>query len=167
MTTSHRLFPATNRATPETETNGYLGADIGRKATIDLSPHTFNCALRSVANEDLILVQARYLEHGDPVRCAVGISLVLRNLAKELFGEQRIDKLRRVSWLNFLLRTSNPTMMRPDVIETMSAALYGDTSDVQLPGDCSFWFEAARHWIDFQEDLIPLTSCTAARESNV
>lgn len=167
MTTSHRLSSASNRATPATETNGYLGAYVGREATIDLSPDTFNCALRSVANEELDLAHARYLEHGDPVRCAVGISLVLRNFANEIFGEQRIDKLRRVSWLNFLLRTSGPKMMRPDVIETMSAALYGDPIDVELPGDCSFWFEAARHWIDFQRDLIPVTSCTTPRESNL
>ncbi|MFT5695966.1 MAG: hypothetical protein ACI9QQ_001945, partial [Myxococcota bacterium] len=55
MTTSHRLSSASNRATPATETNGYLGAYVGREATIDLSPDTFNCALRSVANEELDL----------------------------------------------------------------------------------------------------------------
>jgi hypothetical protein len=134
---------------------------------LDLSASTFNRALRSVALQELEIVRARYIEHGDPIRCAVGISLVLRSLAKELFGEERISRLRRVSWLNFLLRTSGEGHFRPHVIETMSAALFGDPPEVELPGDCDFWFEAAEHWIEHQRNRRPLTTCETPIESDV
>ncbi len=99
--------------------------EVHEPPRLDLSASTFNQALRAVALEELEVVRARYIEHRDPVRCAVGVSLVLRSLAMELYGEERVCRLRRVSWLNFLLRTSNERLFRPHVIETMSAALYG------------------------------------------
>ncbi len=136
-------------------------------AGLDLSPETYNRALRDVAFEDLAVVRARYLEHRDPVRCAVGISLVLRSFARDVFGEERINKLRRVAWLNFLLRTSNEQVLRPDFIETMSAALFGDPVDVELPGDCSFWFEAAERWIAYQSGQHPLSTCTTSFGHNL
>ncbi|MCP5043274.1 MAG: DUF4381 domain-containing protein [bacterium] len=126
---------------------------------IDFSPVTYNQALRDVAVEELAIVRARYLQHRDPVRCAVGISLVLRSFAKDVFGEERVSRLRRIAWLNFLLRTSNERVLRPDVIETMSAALYGDPVGVDLPGDCTFWFEAAERWIEHQRERKPITTC--------
>jgi hypothetical protein len=128
-------------------------------ASLDLSSGALNQALRDVAHEELNVVRARYFEHADPVRCAVGISLVLRSLAKDLFGEERIRRLRQVSWLNFLLRTSNSKLLRPDVLETMSAALYGVPPEMDLPRDCSFWFEAAEGWIDHQRNQSPITPC--------
>lgn len=127
--------------------------------TLDLSASTLNRALRDVALEELALVRMRYAAHRDPVRCAVGISLVLRSLAKELFGEERINRLRQVSWLNFLLRSSNAQLLRPDVLETLSAALFGNPREMDLPRDCSFWFEAAEGWIDHQHDRLPHTTC--------
>ncbi len=141
--------------------------DTHEPPSLDLSAATFNRALRAVAIEELEVVRARYVEHRDPVRCAVGVSLVLRSLAKELFGEERVRRLHRVSWLNFLLRTSNDQLFRPHVIETMSAALYGDPADVELPADCSFWFDAARHWIDHQRGQRPLLTCEAPAEVDV
>lgn len=144
-----------------------LTSDYPEYPVLDLSASTFNRALRNVALEELKIVRARYIEHGDPIRCAVGISLVLRSLAKELFGEERINRLRRVSWLNFLLRTSGERHFRPHVIETMSAALFGDPPEVALPGDCGFWFEAAEQWIEHQRNRRPLTTCEAPVESDV
>ncbi|MDP6979239.1 MAG: hypothetical protein QF570_11660 [Myxococcota bacterium] len=134
---------------------------------LDLSSETYNQALRDVAVEELAVVRARYLEHRDPVRCAVGISLVLRNFARDVFGEERVNKLKRITWLNFLLRTSNAQVLRPDFIETMSAALFGDPVDVELPGDCSFWFETAERWIAHQSGQRPLSTCTASFGRNL
>ena len=124
----------------------------------ELSPGKLDRAFRDVALEELEIVREQYLEHADPIRCAVGISLVLRSLAIEFFGEERICRLRRLSWLNFLLRTSGEDVFRPDVIETMSAVLYGDPPEVELPGDCSFWFDAAEAWIEHPHDLRPMTT---------
>lgn len=128
------------------------------RPTLDLSASTLNRALRDVALEELALVQVRYAAHRDPVRCAVGISLVLRSLARDLFGEERINRLRQVSWLNFLLRTSNSQLLRPDVLETLSAALFGNPREMDLPRDCTFWFEAAEGWIDHQRSQLPHTT---------
>lgn len=139
----------------------------GERARLDLSEETYNRALRDVAIEELRVVRNRYLEHQDPVRCAVGISLVLRNFARDVFGEDRINRLRRVAWLNFLLRTSNEQVLRPDFIETMSAALFGDPVGVELPSDCSFWFETAERWIAFQAHRRPVSTCATSLGANL
>ncbi len=120
---------------------------------LELSDDALHKALRDVAIEELGIARKRYEEHRDPVRCAVSISLVLRSLAKDLYGESRIGLLRRVGWLNFLLKTSDADLFRPHVIETMSAALYGDPADVALPSDCGFWFDTADKWIRYQEQI--------------
>ena len=62
--------------------------------------------------------------------------------------------------MNFLLRTSSANILRPDFIETMSAALHGDPRDVKLPSDCSDWFETAERWIEFQAHRRPVSSCS-------
>jgi hypothetical protein len=128
---------------------------------LDLTASTLNQALRDVAHEELQAVRNRYHQHGDPVRCAVGISLALRTLAEDIYGEPRISRFRGVAWLNFLLRTSDDTVLRPDFIETMSPALYGDPIDVELPNDCSFWFDVATSWIDYQRNQPPAVACVA------
>ena len=145
----------------------YLVGDMLSLPTLDLSAATLNRALRDVALEELTLVRARYDVHRDPVRCAVGISVVLRSLAKDLFGEKRIEQLRRGSWLRFLLRTSDQPPLRPDVLETMSAALYEDPPGMKLPEDCTFWFQAAEDWIDHQRDQRPLMTCAEPVESDI
>jgi hypothetical protein len=142
----------------DTATEAALPVDSLESAVLELSPSKLDRAFRDVALEELEIVRERYLEHLDPVRCAVGISLVLRSLAKEFFGEERICRLRRLSWLNFLLRTSDENVFRPQVIETMSAALYGDPCGVELPLDCSLWFDAAETWIEHPHDLRPMTT---------
>jgi len=133
----------------------------------DLSTETYSQALRDLAIEELEVVRARYQGHRDPVRCAFGISLVLRSFAKDIFGEDRISRLRRIGWLNFLVRTSDEHLLQPDVIETMSAALYADPIGVALPGDCSFWFDAAQRWIEYQEHHRPITTCEASFGRNL
>ena len=133
---------------------------------LDFSAGTFNHALRDVANEELEIVRDRYNKHRDPVRCAVGISLVLRALAGDFFGERLIARFRGVGWLSFLLRTSDDTLLRSDFVETMSAALYGDPVDVALPNDCSFWFDAATSWIDHQCNQRTAVACEVRLESN-
>ena len=108
---------------------------------------SYICALCDLARENLVIAEMRYVDHRDPVRCAVGISLVLRELAKDLYGAKRIEKIRGVRWLSFLMRTSGEAGIRPQVMETMSAALFGESRDYDLPSDCSFWFSAADDWI--------------------
>ncbi len=154
---------------PRTEAREHnaLANTPGESASLDLTAETYNRALRDVAVEELSVVRARYLEHRDPVRCAVGLSLVLRNFARDVFGEDRINRLKRIAWLNFLLRTSNEYVLRPDFIETMSAALYGDPVDVELPGDCSFWFETAERWIAYQAHRRPVSTCASSVGANL
>jgi hypothetical protein len=135
--------------------------------SLDLTASTLNHALRDVAHEELEVVRSRYHQHGDPVRCAVGISLSLRSLAEDIYGESRIARFRGVGWLNFLLRTSDETVLRPDFIETMSPALYGDPVDVEFPNDCSFWFDVAASWIDHQRNQPPAVACVTALEADV
>ncbi len=120
---------------------------------LELSTEALHEALRHVALEDLAIARARYSGHRDPTRCAVSISLVLRSLAKEIYGERKVGLLRGISWLNFLLRTSDASLFRPHVIETMSAALYDDPAGVPLPSDCGFWFDAAESWIRHQAEV--------------
>jgi hypothetical protein len=134
---------------------------------LDLTAGTLNQALRDVAHEELEAVRNRYHRHGDPVRCAVGISLALRALAEDIYGEPRISHFRGVGWLNFLLRTSDETVLRPDFIETMSPALYGDPGDVEFPSDCGFWFDVAASWIDHQRNQPPAVACVTALETDV
>ncbi|HIG70399.1 MAG TPA: hypothetical protein EYG46_03585 [Myxococcales bacterium] len=135
--------------------------------SLDLTASTLNQALRDVAHEELEVVRSRYHQHGDPVRCAVGISLSLRSLAEDIYGESRIARFRGVGWLNFLLRTSDETVLRPDFIETMSPALYGDPVDVEFPNDCGFWFDVAASWIDHQRNQPPAVACVTALEADV
>lgn len=142
-------------------------AHDGTAPRLDLSAGTLNRALRAVAHDELEIVRDRYDVHRDPVRCAVGVSLVLRSLAEDLYGESRIARFRGIGWLNFLLRTSNDTLLRPDFIETMSAALYGDPVDVELPRDCGFWFDAAASWIDHQCNQRPAIACAVPFETDV
>jgi hypothetical protein len=127
-------------------------------ALLELSAENLDRATRDLALEELEIVRERYLAHGDPVRCAVGISLVLRSLAMEFFTKERVSRLRRMSWLNFLLRTSDKKILGPDVIESMSTALYGDPPGVELPEDCGSWFDAAEGWIEHPHDLRLTTS---------
>jgi hypothetical protein len=135
-----------------------LPDDSLESALAEFSPGELDRALRDVALEELEIVRERYLEHLDPVRCAVGISLVLRSLAIEFYGEERICRLRRLGWLNFLLRSSSENVIRPHVIETLSAALFSDPPEVELPVDCSFWFDAAEAWIEHSHDFRQNTS---------
>ena len=170
MRASHRDHASNNDRAPRNVDFEYasLGASTdGWSPRLDLTAGTYNRALRDIAHEELAIVRRRYTEHGDPVRCAVGISLVLRTLAENLFGEQRIERLTRVSWLNFLSRTSNEELLRPDFIETMSAALYDGPVGDTLPHDCSLWFDAAAAWIDHQRDRHPMTACETPLERNV
>jgi hypothetical protein len=134
---------------------------------LDLTAGTLNQALRDLAHEELEVVRSRYYQHGDPVRCAVGISLSLRSLAEDIYGESRISHFRGVGWLNFLLRTSDETVLRPDFIETMSPALYGDPGDVEFPSDCGFWFDVAASWIDHQRNQPPAVACVTPLETDV
>jgi hypothetical protein len=134
---------------------------------LDLTASTLNQALRDVAHEELEAVRSRYQQHGDPVRCAVGISLALRSLAEDIYGESRTARFRGEGWLNFLLRTSDETVLRPDFIETMSPALYGDPVDVESPNDCGFWFDVAASWIDHQRNQPPAVACVTALETDV
>ena len=170
MRASHRNPDSKNNRAPDNVNFEYASLDVsteGWSPRLDLTPGTYNRALRDLAHEELAIVRRRYTEHGDPVRCAVGISLLLRTLAEDMFGEQRIERLTRVSWLNFLLRTSNEELLRPDFIETMSAALYDSPVDVTLPHDCNLWFDAAAAWIDHQRDRHPMTACETPLERNV
>ena len=145
-------MPFIDTAIPDlTESNLEPFAD--KDSILEISEDSLYSALRDVALEELEIARCRYARHLDPVRCAVSISLVLRSLAKDLYGERRIELLRGVGWLNFLLRTSNSGLFGPHVIETMSAALFGDPSDAALPNDCEFWFAAAENWIQRQGEI--------------
>lgn len=118
----------------------------------EMNFRNFSEALCSVALEDLEVAKLRYRQHMDPVRCAVCISLVLHHLASELYGERRVLRIQGVRWLNFLVRTSSERTFQPHVIETMSAALYAEPSNYELPRDCGFWFQAAERWIRDQAE---------------